>query len=108
MFGNSWGGMLAMEHALTHPDGLASLMVASSPASVPQWIEETAKLRALLPADLQSTLLRHEEAGTTTDPEYMAAANEFYKRHVCRVDPWPDCVQRFRRHRPGRSRQPAS
>ena len=101
VFGNSWGGMLAMEHALTHPDGLASLMVASSPASVPQWIEETAKLRALLPADLQSTLLRHEEAGTTTDPEYMAAANEFYKRHVCRVDPWPDCVQRSMRAEEG-------
>ena len=36
LFGNSWGGMLAMEYALTHPDGLASLILASAPASVPR------------------------------------------------------------------------
>lgn len=49
VFGSSWGGMLAMEYALTQPDGLASLVLASSPASIPQWVEETGKLRAQLP-----------------------------------------------------------
>lgn len=90
----SWGGMLAMEYALTHPDGLVSLIVASSPASMPQGVEETAKLRALLPAEVQSTLQRHEDAGTTDDPEYEAATTEFYRRHLCQAYPWPDCVQR--------------
>ena len=74
LFGSSWGGMLAMEYALTHPDGLAALILASSPASIPQWVEETAKLRALLlPPDVQDTLQRHEAAGTTESPEYEAA-----------------------------------
>lgn len=95
LFGNSWGGMLAMEVALTQPSGLESLVLASSPASIPQWVEETAKLRAQLPADVQETLDRHEAAGTTIhDPEYEAACMVFYKRHVCRVDPFPDYVQR--------------
>lgn len=94
LYGSSWGGMLAMEYALTHPAGLASLVLASAPASVPQWVEETAKLRAQLPQDVQDTLRRHEDAETTADPEYQLAAMEFYRRHVCRVDPWPDCVQR--------------
>jgi len=94
LFGNSWGGMLAMEYALTQPGGLASLLLASSPASIPQWVEETTKLRAQLPADVQNTLQRHEDAGTTDNPEYEAAAMEFYRRHVCRVDPWPECVER--------------
>jgi proline-specific peptidase len=71
-----------------------SLIVASSPASIPQWVEETVKLRALLPAEVQSTLQRHEDAGTTDDPEYEAATTEFYRRHLCQVYPWPDCVQR--------------
>ena len=35
LFGNSWGGMLAMEYALTQPAGLASLVLASAPASIP-------------------------------------------------------------------------
>ena len=41
LFGSSWGGMLAMEYALTKPDGLASLVLASSPSSIPIWAEET-------------------------------------------------------------------
>jgi L-proline amide hydrolase len=94
LFGNSWGGMLAMEYALTQPDGLASLVLASAPASIPQWVEETARLRSLLPPDVQETLTLHEEAGTTDDPEYDEACRVFYRRHVCRVDPWPGCVER--------------
>ena len=94
IFGNSWGGMLAMEYALTKPAGLESLVLASSPASIPQWVEETGKLRARLPQDVQDTLSRHEEAGTTGDPEYEEACLAFYRRHVCRTDPWPECVLR--------------
>jgi L-proline amide hydrolase len=94
LFGNSWGGMLAMEYALTRPRGLESLILASSPASMPQWVEETGKLRAQLPPDVQAVLDRHEADGTTADAEYEEAATVFYKRHVCRVDPWPDSVLR--------------
>jgi L-proline amide hydrolase len=94
LFGNSWGGMLAMEYALTRPRGLESLILASSPASIPQWVEETGRLRAQLPPAVQDVLDRHEAAGTTNDPEYEEAATVFYKRHVCRVEPWPDCVLR--------------
>jgi proline-specific peptidase len=94
LFGNSWGGMLAMEVALTRPDWLASLVLASSPASIPQWVEETGRLRSLLPVDVQATLARHEADGTTDDPEYEEACMVFYKRHVCLVDPFPECVRR--------------
>ena len=94
LFGNSWGGMLAMEYALTQPRGLESLILASSPASMSQWVEETGRLRAQLPPDVQAVLDRHEAAGTTSDPEYEEAAMEFYKRHVCRADPWPESVLR--------------
>jgi len=94
LFGNSWGGMLAMEVALTQPEWLASLVLASSPASIPQWVEETGRLRAQLPEDVQATLTRHEQAGTTGSPEYEEACLVFYRRHVCRLDPWPECVTR--------------
>jgi proline-specific peptidase len=43
---------------------------------------------------VQAALDRHEQAGTTDDPEYSEAAMVFNRRHVCRVDPWPDCVHR--------------
>ena len=94
LLGQSWGGMLAMEYSMTMPSGLASLTIASSPASMPQWIVEANRLRAALPADVQETLLKHEAAGTTQDPAYEEAMMVFYRRHVCRMDPWPDCLNR--------------
>ena len=91
--GQSWGGMLAMEHALDHPAGLRAIVVADSPASIPLWVSEANRLREALPADVQETLTRHEEAGTTDAPAYEEAVRVYYDRHLCRV-PWPDCVQR--------------
>jgi L-proline amide hydrolase len=92
--GQSWGGMLAMEHALEHPAGLRSIVVADSPASMSLWVAEANRLRADLPADVQDALTRHEAAGTTDDPAYQEAMQVFYRRHVCRLDPWPDDVVR--------------
>ncbi|MGI8682778.1 MAG: proline iminopeptidase-family hydrolase, partial [Mycobacteriales bacterium] len=92
--GQSWGGMLAMEHALTHPAGLRAIVVADSPASIPLWVAEANRLRAQLPAEVQETLTRHEAAGTTDDPAYERACMAFYERHVCRVVPFPDFVAR--------------
>src|SRR5437870_1752334 len=90
VFGHSWGGMLGMQYASGQPDGLASLIVESSPPSVPDWMPEVARLRSELPPEVDETLRRHEEAGTTDSPEYEEAAMVFYRRHVCRTDPWPD------------------
>ncbi|HSC48950.1 MAG TPA: proline iminopeptidase-family hydrolase [Gaiellaceae bacterium] len=89
VLGHSWGGMLGMQYAATQPAGLVSLIVESSPPSVPAWLQEIARLRSELPPDVEATLRRHEEAGTTDDPEYQEAELAFYKRHLCRVDPWP-------------------
>jgi L-proline amide hydrolase len=82
--------MLAMEYALTQPVGLVSLILASSPASIPQWIAEANRLRRELPQEVEQTLRHYKEAGTTDDPAYEEAMRVFYRRHVCRLDPWPE------------------
>jgi L-proline amide hydrolase len=89
VLGHSWGGMLGMQYAAGRPEGLVSLIVESSPASVPDWMPEVARLRSELPADVEATLQRHEEAGTTDDSAYEEAVMVFYNRHLCRADPWP-------------------
>ena len=48
---------------------------------------ETAKQRAALPPEVIEVLDRHEAAGTWDDPEYEAAVQVFYDRHLCRVVP---------------------
>jgi len=90
VLGHSWGGMLGMQYAATQPQGLVSLIVESSPPSVPAWMPEIARLRSELPPEVEATLREHEEAGTTESPQYLEAVDVFYRRHLCRADPWPD------------------
>lgn len=89
--GQSWGGMLGMQFAITQPKGLRSLVVANSPASMELWVSEANRLRRDLPIDVQETLLMHEKAGSTDSPDYVKAVDAFYDRHVCRI-PQPACV----------------
>src|SRR3954452_20101236 len=89
ILGQSWGGFLAQEYALTQPRGLRSLVLANTAASFPDFLAAANRLRAELPPDVEATLKRHEEAGTTADPEYEEACMVFYKRHVCRLEDWP-------------------
>jgi len=94
ILGHSWGGMLGSEHAVLQPKGLRAFIAANSPACLRTWVSEANRLRQLLPERVQQTLLRHEQAGTYQDPEYLAASRAFYDQHVCRVHPWPNEVVR--------------
>ncbi|MFT4044292.1 MAG: proline iminopeptidase-family hydrolase [Gordonia sp. (in: high G+C Gram-positive bacteria)] len=89
LLGQSWGGMLGAEIAVLAPEGLASLSICNSPASMELWINGAAQLRAELPEEHRRALDVHEAAGTLDHPEYLAATAEFYRRHVCRVEPMP-------------------
>ncbi len=94
LLGQSWGGMLAAEHAITRPRGLRALVLSNSPAAMSLWSEGTLELRQQLPTDVRDTLIRHERDGTFDSAEYLAAQQVFYDRHVCRVVPAPEEVQR--------------
>ena len=94
LLGQSWGGLLVLEHTLAAPDGIVSLTLADPLVGAAQWIAEADGLRALLPAEVREALLSHEAAGMTADAGYQTAMLEFYRRHVCRLDPWPDCLLR--------------
>jgi pimeloyl-ACP methyl ester carboxylesterase len=79
LLGQSWGGILAQEYALTRPAGLASLVLSSTLASADQWVAEQRRLlEALGPG-----------AG---DDEYHAA-------HFCRLDPPPPETEQWKAKR---------
>jgi L-proline amide hydrolase len=92
--GQSWGGMLALLHALERPPGLVSVVAADSPASIDAFVAGANELLDRFPDDVVETIRAGERSGETSTPEFQAAVMEFYKRHVCRVDPWPDEVVR--------------
>ena len=99
LLGTSWGAMLALEYALTRPPGLVSLVLNSPPTASETWAAEAARLRDELPDDVRRTLAEHEAAGTTDHPDYEAAENVFWRRHILRIDDVPDFVERGRAER---------
>ena len=89
LFGSSYGGMLAIAYALAHPEGLRTLISASGLADVPLTVREMQRLKRELPSPTREILERYEARGEFQNPEYLAAVMAFYRRHVCRLDPWP-------------------
>jgi proline-specific peptidase len=94
LLGHSWGGWLAIEYMLGAPRGIASLVLASTSASIAEFAEECAVLRSALPPDVREVLTRYEAAGEFEAEEYLSAVMAFYARHVCRLEEWPDSVLR--------------
>jgi L-proline amide hydrolase len=92
--GQSWGGMLALLHALERPAGLVSVVAADSPSSIPAFVAGCNELLDAMDPAVSETIRAGERSGETSTPEFQAAVMEFYKRHVCRADPWPDAVVR--------------
>jgi L-proline amide hydrolase len=89
LLGQSWGGMLAAEHAVRRPQGLRSLILSNSPASMPLWLSEARVLRSRMEPAVARVLDHHEAQGTLSDPAYLAATQVYYDRHVCRSIPNP-------------------
>jgi proline-specific peptidase len=94
LLGQSWGGMLAMQYALTQPTGIKSMVVASIPASIPLWVEEANRLLSYMPEDMQKAIAGGIAKEDWDNPAYIAASDEFYRRHVANLDPMPDYVEK--------------
>jgi proline iminopeptidase len=93
LLGQSWGGLLALEHAMVSRD-ILSLTLASPVVSVPRWAADCRALVEALPDATRACIDRHEAAGHTGCLEYQGAVLEFWKRHVCRLEVWPDALER--------------
>jgi proline-specific peptidase len=94
LFGSSWGGMLAMNYLIERDRPSRTLITSGSPASSPRWNEICQELLDEMPAAEREEIERLEAEGKMESPEYEEAMLPFYRRHVCRLDPWPDNVVR--------------
>ena len=98
LYGQSWGGILAMEYALKYQDNLKGLVISNMMSSIPAY-NEYAK-QVLMPAMDQGVLkeiLAMEAAGDFGNPRYEELLiSSFYTDHILRMPPeqWPDPVLR--------------
>ena len=94
LLGHGWGGMLALEYALARPGGLESLVLADTVASVPQWRQGLARLAGGLPAEISGPLEQHRLSGSLASSPCRCIVEAFMRRHFCRMNPWPECLER--------------
>lgn len=94
LLGQSWGTMLAVDYMLTQPSGVESLILASPCLDLRRFSLDSHRLLTALPIEVQAIVHQHEAAGTTDSEEYQQAAGEFYARHLCRISPLPEPMQR--------------
>jgi proline iminopeptidase len=98
LFGQSWGGLLAIEYALAHQAHLKGLIISNMMSSVPAYnAYARGVLLASMPEAVQSEILAFEAAGDFENPRYLdLLLTHHYPQHVLRMPPdqWPEAVQR--------------
>ena len=94
ILGQSWGGWLGIEYMLRQPVGLQSFVLASTSSSIPQFSAECDRLIAELPEENRKALEYHGARGEFEHEAYAAAEEMFYRRHLCRLEEWPNCMLR--------------
>lgn len=95
LFGNSWGGMLALAYALKYQDRLSTLTSSSGLASVPDTVSEMHRLISLMPEKHRKAIEKHEAERNYDHPDYLAATNYFMRQHLLRMDSIPPEVSRM-------------
>ncbi|RIV28805.1 alpha/beta fold hydrolase [Alicyclobacillaceae bacterium I2511] len=97
--GQSWGGMLAIEYALHYPNAIKGLVISNMTASISAYVRSINRLRQQLPKDLLKLMEQYESVGDYEASAYQQVLMEhLYPQHLCRLNPWPEPVQRAFSH----------
>ena len=98
LYGQSWGGILAIEYALHHQEHLKGLVISNMMSSCPAYNDYAHNV--LMPAMDQAVLAEIkdlEARGDTDNPRYLELLiQHHYVQHVIRMpfEEWPDAVTR--------------
>ncbi len=98
LYGQSWGGLLAIEYALAHPENLKGLVISNMMSSIPAYNEyaKTVLMPLMDPAAL-AEIQALEKAGDYMNPRYMELlVPNYYEQHIMRAPAteWPDPLNR--------------
>lgn len=89
LLGHSWGTMLAASFLFKEPSVVRSVIFSGPALDAQRWERDQRNYLKQFPQDIQETIERSEREGTTDSGAYNEAMMAYYKRHMCRVDPWP-------------------
>ncbi len=97
ILGQSWGGMLTLEYICGHhPEGVKSIILASTLPSSELWGREQRRMIKELPQEMQDAIAEADKTGDYESEGYAKANAEFMLRHCAPT--WgkddPECLSR--------------
>ena len=93
LMGFSWGTALACSYALRKGlTGIAGLILCGPYLSTARWDRDQRANIAGMPEATRKAIEQGEQSGDF-GYSYQSAMMDYYTRHVCRLSPWPDCLQ---------------
>ena len=102
LYGQSWGGLLAIEYALKYQQHLKGLIISNMMASIPKYNEFAHNvIMPRIDSDVLAEIQGYEAAEDYENPRYMELLIEHhYVHHVLRLpaEDWPDPVNRAFKH----------
>ncbi|TVZ59359.1 proline iminopeptidase [Flavobacteriaceae bacterium MAR_2010_105] len=102
LYGQSWGGILAMEYALKYQNNLKGLVISNMMASIPEYEKYAAEvLGPQLPPEVFKEIKAFEAAEDFGNPRYTELVTQhYYPKHVLRmpIEDWPESINRAFNH----------
>lgn len=92
---HSWGTMIAVDYLLNmKSEGIGSVVLSAPCLSVKMWKVDQRKYLFSLPEGTKRIIEKTERIGNFESKEYQDAVMQYYKLHLCRLDPWPECLMK--------------
>ena len=94
-FGQSWGSMLGAYYLINRTQkGIRAVIFGGPVMNSKMMTDDCAVLVNQMSPENAKAVWDAEAAHDYSSPGFAAAIQEFYHKHVCRLDPWPDYVRR--------------
>lgn len=95
LLGQSWGAAVVADYALgPQAADVASLILSGPLLSTNHWLADQKAYIDLLPKKTRDVINACEARGEFSSESYQEAMTEYYQKHVCRLQPWPECLNR--------------
>lgn len=96
VLGNSWGGILTMEYALKYQQNMKGLLVSNMMAIAPEYGKYADDVLAKqMKPEVLKEIRTLESKNDFSNPRYVELfIPNFYKEHLCRLQEWPDGLNR--------------
>ena len=99
LLGHSWGGILATEYALKYQTNLRGLIISNMMSSCPDYGKYSEVLAKDIDPKVVAEIKQLEAEKQYDNPRYEELLiPNFYVKHICRLQPWPEPVVRSFRH----------